>query len=169
MGTANEKMREGMNDAASQPLGTTPGEREHADLPWSCAVCTYRHGGAESSCLSCSMCSTPRSKGFRCPCCHLAFASNDELMDHHLEVCGLPPDDADHYTVLGLTKTKHLTADDIKRTYRILSLRIHPDRAAVRDHLDEDGPIKSGKLMMRVNEAYKVLGDPSSRKNESPS
>ena len=214
MGTANEKMCEGMNDAASQPLGTTPGEREHANLPWSCAVCTYRHGGAESSCLSCSMCSTPRSKGaggiggssvhgtdvpglggkrqitkaerilgertrgasmpnsesflapkFRCPCCHLAFASNDELMDHHLEVCGLPPDDADHYTVLGLTKAKHLTADDIKRAYRLLSLRIHPDRAAVRDHLDEDGPIKSGKLMMRVNEAYKVLGDPSSRKD----
>ena len=31
------------------------------DPPWTCAVCTFCHGGAESSYLACSMCSTPRS------------------------------------------------------------------------------------------------------------
>mmetsp|Transcript_84366 Transcript_84366/g.239712 ORF Transcript_84366/g.239712 Transcript_84366/m.239712 type:complete len:247 (-) Transcript_84366:423-1163(-) len=92
-----------------------------------------------------------------------AAAAVAELEDHDLEKCGAPPPDADLYTVLGVKSSA--TADAIKRAYYRLSLQLHPDRTALRKHLADDGPIKSGELMMRINEAYEVLSDPAARKN----
>jgi molecular chaperone DnaJ len=57
----------------------------------------------------------------------------------------------DHYTVLGLTRTSG--GAEIRRAYRLLALRHHPDRA---------GPDGTATFQ-RIAEAYRVLSDPSLR------
>ncbi|XP_050378470.1 chaperone protein dnaJ 20, chloroplastic-like [Argentina anserina] len=48
--------------------------------------------------------------------------------------------------------------DDIKRAYRSMALRYHPD---VADHRDDDTLTKeSTRLFVQLNEAYKTLSDP---------
>jgi curved DNA-binding protein len=59
----------------------------------------------------------------------------------------------DHYAVLGLTR--EATAEDIKRSYRKLARRYHPD---VSREPDAEAKFKA------VNEAYHVLGDPEKRR-----
>ncbi len=57
----------------------------------------------------------------------------------------------DHYTVLGLTR---FSGDaEIRRAYRLLALRHHPDRA---------GP-NGTATFQRIAEAYRVLSDPTLR------
>ena len=57
----------------------------------------------------------------------------------------------DHYTVLGLTPP--VGSAEIRRAYRLLALRHHPDRA---------GPDATATFQ-RIAEAYRVLSDPGLR------
>jgi DnaJ-class molecular chaperone len=57
----------------------------------------------------------------------------------------------DHYAVLGLTPTVHVA--EIRRAFRLLALRHHPDRA---------GPEETATFQ-RIAEAYRVLSDPELR------
>lgn len=62
----------------------------------------------------------------------------------------------DYYEVLGLERTA--AAGEVKRRYRELAKRVHPDRAG-----EEDGD-GAGRRMALINEAYDVLSDPGRRK-----
>lgn len=57
----------------------------------------------------------------------------------------------DHYSVLGLTPTVGIA--EVRRAYRLLALRHHPDRA---------GPDETATFQ-RIAEAYRVLSDPALR------
>jgi DnaJ-class molecular chaperone len=57
----------------------------------------------------------------------------------------------DHYAILGLTRS--VGGAEIRRAYRLLALRHHPDRA---------GPDGTAKFQ-RIAEAYRVLSDPALR------
>jgi molecular chaperone DnaJ len=63
----------------------------------------------------------------------------------------MAPDD--HYTVLGLTPKSGVA--EIRRAYRLLALRHHPDRA---------GPDATATFQ-RIAEAYRILSDPDLRSN----
>lgn len=60
----------------------------------------------------------------------------------------------DYYNILGVDK--NATADDIKKAYRKLARKHHPD-------LNPNNP-EAGKLFQQINEANEVLGDPENRK-----
>lgn len=59
----------------------------------------------------------------------------------------------DYYEILGIRK--NATNDEIKRAYRELALKYHPDRNK------SDGATEKFK---EINEAYAVLGDPEKRR-----
>jgi len=62
----------------------------------------------------------------------------------------------DYYSILGVGKTA--SQDDIKKAYRKLAMKHHPDRGG------------SAEKLQQVNEAYDVLKDPTKRKQyDSPS
>ena len=61
----------------------------------------------------------------------------------------------DYYAVLGVKK--NASADEIKKAYRTLAKKYHPD---LNDHSAE-----SEEKFKEVNEAYSVLGDPEKRSN----
>ena len=58
----------------------------------------------------------------------------------------------DYYSVLGVAKTA--TADEIKRAYRKLAAKFHPDRNKAADAEDQ---------FKEVAEAYEVLSDTQKR------
>ena len=60
----------------------------------------------------------------------------------------------DYYQVLGLTKAA--TQDDIKRVYRKLARKFHPD-------LNPDNK-EAHRKFQEINEAHEVLSDPEKRK-----
>jgi DnaJ-class molecular chaperone len=60
----------------------------------------------------------------------------------------------DYYKILGVAKTA--SQDDIKKAYRKLALKYHPDR-------NKDNPGAEDKFK-EVGEAYAVLGDAEKRK-----
>src|SRR5919199_5676780 len=60
----------------------------------------------------------------------------------------------DYYKALGVSKDA--SADDIKKAYRKLARRYHPDR--------NPGDEKSEERFKEISEAYDVLGDPDKRK-----
>lgn len=57
----------------------------------------------------------------------------------------------DYYKTLGVEKGS--SAEEIKKTYRKLSMKHHPDRGGDK------------ATFQRINEAYQVLGDPTKRRN----
>ena len=59
----------------------------------------------------------------------------------------------DYYEVLGVAKTA--TDDDIKKSYRKLALKHHPDK--------NPGDAKAGERFKEATEAYEVLRDPERR------
>jgi curved DNA-binding protein len=60
----------------------------------------------------------------------------------------------DYYKILGVAKTA--TAEEIKKTYRKLAVKYHPDK--------NQGDTKSEEKFKEINEANDVLGDPEKRK-----
>lgn len=58
----------------------------------------------------------------------------------------------DYYSILGINRSTN--ADDIKKSYRKMSLKHHPDR-----------PNGNAELFKKINEAYDVLGDPQKKRN----
>lgn len=59
----------------------------------------------------------------------------------------------DYYEVLGVSKTS--SSDEIKKQYRKLALKFHPDRNQSND---------AGEHFKEISEAYAVLSDPEKRK-----
>jgi curved DNA-binding protein len=59
----------------------------------------------------------------------------------------------DHYKTLGVSKSA--TAEEIKKAYRKLALKYHPDRG---------GDEETEKKFKEANEAYQILSDPEKRK-----
>lgn len=65
----------------------------------------------------------------------------------------MPVTVTDYYDILGVSRTA--SADEIKRAYRRLALKWHPDR-------NKDDP-EAEQRFKRLNEAYEVLRDPATR------
>ena len=61
----------------------------------------------------------------------------------------------DYYKVLGVEKTA--TADEIKKAYRTLAFKYHPDR--------NQGDAAAEEKFKQINAAYEVLGDETKRRN----
>ena len=61
----------------------------------------------------------------------------------------------DYYTVLGVTK--NATDDEIKKAYRKLAMKFHPDRN------QGDGAKKAEEEFKEAKEAYEMLSDPQKR------
>jgi molecular chaperone DnaJ len=61
----------------------------------------------------------------------------------------------DYYEILGVTK--EASAADIKKTYRSLAMRYHPDR------VEEPEKKKAEEKFKEISEAYGVLSDPKKR------
>ena len=61
----------------------------------------------------------------------------------------------DYYSLLGVGKTA--TATDIKKAYRKLAVKYHPDK--------NPGDKKAEETFKQINEAYEVLSDEEKRKN----
>src|SRR3954469_16242054 len=59
----------------------------------------------------------------------------------------------DFYSILGLSRTA--TADEIKKSYRKLASKLHPDK--------NPGNKSAESQFKEVNRAYEVLGDPKKR------
>src|SRR5690242_16703549 len=57
----------------------------------------------------------------------------------------------DHYALLGVSRGA--TRAEVRRAYRLLALKLHPDRAGY----------ASTMLFQRLVEAYRVLSDPVAR------
>jgi curved DNA-binding protein CbpA len=60
----------------------------------------------------------------------------------------------DYYGILGVSRDA--TEEEIKRAYRRLALKYHPDRCS--------GDLESEERFKEINEAYAVLGDRDKRR-----
>ena len=62
---------------------------------------------------------------------------------------------SDYYEILGVPKTA--TADEIKKAYRTLAFKYHPDR--------NQGNAAAEEKFKQISQAYDVLGDEAKRRN----
>jgi molecular chaperone DnaJ len=62
---------------------------------------------------------------------------------------------SDYYQILGVSRDS--SSEDIKKAYRKLALKYHPDKAG--------GDKASEEMFKKINEAYETLSDPEKRKN----
>ncbi len=67
----------------------------------------------------------------------------------------MPLTKRDYYEILGIAK--QATVDEIKRAYRALALKLHPDRVPAEQKKDAEEKFKE------LSEAYAVLSDPQKR------
>jgi len=72
------------------------------------------------------------------------------------QYCEPERDATDHYSVLGISRTASL--DEVKKAYRTLALKHHPDKASEGDR------DKAEKKFKEISEAYGVLSDDQKRK-----
>ena len=61
----------------------------------------------------------------------------------------------DYYEVLGVEKSA--SAQDIKKAYRRIAMKYHPDR--------NQGNKEAEEKIREINAAYEILGDPETRKS----
>jgi DnaJ-class molecular chaperone len=61
----------------------------------------------------------------------------------------------DHYSILGVPNSA--TANEIKKAYRKLALKYHPDK--------NDGNKDAEEMFKKISDAYSILGDEDKRKN----
>jgi molecular chaperone DnaJ len=76
-----------------------------------------------------------------------------------LTIIGVPH--RSHYDVLGIDR--QASSDEIRRAYRDLARRLHPDRLHSDSAVADPGGARNGRDMAAVNEAYRVLSDPGRR------
>lgn len=75
------------------------------------------------------------------------------------------PNEEDYYSRLGLDRNQKVTADDIRKAFRKQSLKWHPDKIAQRGGAEGGlSPAEAAAKFRDIQEAYKVLSDPESRK-----
>lgn len=67
---------------------------------------------------------------------------------------------ADHYEVLGISP--RASSDEVKRAYRSMSRRYHPDKAGL--HSDEECKREHERRMIALNAAYQILMSPRQRR-----
>jgi len=64
-------------------------------------------------------------------------------------------DEDDYYKLLGVSRDA--TTKEIKKAFRTLSLKYHPDR--------NPGDQKAHDLYLKINKAHEVLTDPQKKRN----
>jgi len=87
-------------------------------------------------------------------CCFRSFLANPPS----------PDDEDNYYSLLGLDIGADVSQDEIKRQYKVQSLRMHPDKLRQRGELEKAGGEEAVRArFQRMKEAYEALSDPTKR------